>query len=94
LAVPNKPVEGVAIVKAPATVTVAADDVVDPAEIELPLLIEFVTTTVYEPASLVVTVLNVIVVATSPLIVTPSLRHWYDKVPVSGDAAVTDSVAD
>jgi hypothetical protein len=92
--VPDKPVEGVAIVRASATVTIAADDVVEVVEIELPLLIEFVTTTVYEPALLVVTVLNVIVRATSPLIVTPSLRHWYDKVPVSGDAAVTDSVTD
>jgi len=93
-AVPDKPVEGVTIVRAVATVNVAAEEVVDVVEIELPLLIEFVTTTVYVPASLVVRLLNVIVGVTSPPIVTPSFFHWYDKVPVSGDIAVTDSVAD
>jgi hypothetical protein len=44
--VPDKPVEGVAIVRAVATVKVAAEEVVEVVEIELPLLIEFVTTTV------------------------------------------------
>jgi hypothetical protein len=24
----------------------------------------------------------------------PSLRHWYDNVPVSGDEAVTENVTD
>ena len=46
LAVPDKPVEGVAIVRAVATVTVAADDVVEAPDVDVPLLIEFVTTTV------------------------------------------------
>jgi hypothetical protein len=45
-AMPEKPVVGVAIVNAFATVKVAAEDVVDAVDIETPLLIEFVMTTV------------------------------------------------
>ena len=45
-AVPERPVVGVAIVRAVATVRVAADDVVEAVESETPLLIVFVTTTV------------------------------------------------
>ena len=45
-AVPDKPVVGVAIVRAAATVRVAADDVVEAVDSETPLLIVFVTTTV------------------------------------------------
>jgi len=45
-AIPDKPVVGVAIVNASATVNVATDDVVDAVDTETPLLIEFVMTTV------------------------------------------------
>jgi hypothetical protein len=46
IAVPDRPVVGVAIVSAVATVRVAADDVVEVADSKTPLLIVFVTTTV------------------------------------------------
>jgi hypothetical protein len=45
-AVPDNPVMGVAIDNAPATDKVAVVEVVDADEVEIPLLIEFVTTTV------------------------------------------------
>ena len=45
-AVPKRPDDGVAIVRAVATVRVAADDVVEASDTETPLLIELVTTTV------------------------------------------------
>ena len=49
-AVPNKPVEGVGIDKAPATVNATAEEVVDAAALPLALL---VTLTLNEPASVV-----------------------------------------
>jgi hypothetical protein len=45
-AVPDNPVMGVAIDNAPATDRVAVDEVVDAEEVDIPLLMEFVTTTV------------------------------------------------
>jgi hypothetical protein len=49
-AVPNKPVEGVAIVRAPATVNVTAEEVVDESIFPVPVL---VTVTLNDPASVV-----------------------------------------
>jgi hypothetical protein len=57
--VPDKPVVGVAIDNAVATVRVAAEEVVEATEVDKPLLIEFDTTTVKLPASEVATVLMV-----------------------------------
>jgi hypothetical protein len=57
--VPDKPVVGVAIDNAVATVRVAAEEVVEATDVDKPLLIEFDTTTVKIPASEVVTELMV-----------------------------------
>ena len=59
MTVPDKPVVGVAIDKAVATVRVAAEEVVEATEVDRPLLMEFDTTTVKLPASEVATVLMV-----------------------------------
>ena len=59
MTVPDKPVVGVAIDKAVATVRVAAEEVVEATDVDRPLLMEFDTTTVKLPASEVETVLMV-----------------------------------
>ena len=59
MTVPDKPVVGVGIDKAPATVGVAAEDVVEATDVDRPLLMEFDTTTVKLPASEAATVLMV-----------------------------------
>ena len=59
MTVPDKPVVGVAIDNAVATVRVAAEEVVEATDVDKPLLIEFDTTTVKIPASEVVTELMV-----------------------------------
>ena len=67
--VPDNPVIGVVADNSPAIVNVAVVEVLD---VATPLLIVFVTTTVYEPASLAAREFKVSVAPTSPLITTPS----------------------
>ena len=71
-AVPDKPIVGVGIVRAVATVSVA---VVEVLEVATPLLMVLVTTDVYAPASLVAIGLIVKVEANSPLMTIPSFLH-------------------